>query len=354
MVLELDVCTQACAPATATKVKSFAMPDLPAYFPYSLRRNEHEIAALKVTKNWFFQGCRDNLPGSKYTKAKVQYDLDNFAFLASTCYPEADRERIQTCSDFLILLFHLDDITDEMTPAQSDSTADIVMNTLRNPEGYTSPTRVGVLIKDFWTRFISTGSIDAQQRFIKAFDLYFKSIHNQSSYRQTGYIPPPDDYAQLRRDTSGCMMCYALTEYANNIDIPGTVMEHDAILGMQNASNDLVSFANDIYSFNLEQSKGDTHNMIAVLMYSEGIDLQTAVDCVAARCKEAMDDYYKHRERLPSWGIEIDRRVEIYADGLADWMIGVMRWSFVTYRYFRRDLQEVNESQVVRLWEREK
>jgi len=123
---------------------SFAIPDLPSYFKYSLRRNQHEKIALRITKNWFFQGCQDK----KFERAKAQYDVDNFAFLASTCYPEADKEHMQTCSDFLILLFHLDDITDEMTPIQSDSTADIVMKTLRNPHGYSSPTRVGFLIKE--------------------------------------------------------------------------------------------------------------------------------------------------------------------------------------------------------------
>ncbi|KAF5358647.1 hypothetical protein D9758_007706 [Tetrapyrgos nigripes] len=253
-----------------------------------------------------------------------------------------------------------------------------------------------IFSSSFWRRFIRTGSPGAQRRFIKAFDLYFKSIHNQSAYRTAGFVPSPHDYATLRRDTSGCMMCYALTECefrashvirphrynfflcfvdANDLHIPDSVMLHPAIRGMEDASNDLVSFANvsvikvilfsrivmdihmitqDIYSYNLEQSKGDTHNMIAVLMHRDQIPLQAAVERVGDICRDAIDRYNKWRRKLPSWGPEIDSDVARYADGLADWMVGVMHWSFETERYFGRQAKIVKKEQVVRLYPRAK
>ncbi|KAF5358646.1 hypothetical protein D9758_007705 [Tetrapyrgos nigripes] len=129
--------------ATSVVTGSFSIPDLPSYFKYSLRKNSYERQVLFETKGWFFQGDFFVKP-----RASDSYDRDNFAFLASTCYPEADYLRIRACSDFLILLFHLDDITDDMDTTDTDSVAEIVMNTLRDPYGYDSPTRVGVLIKE--------------------------------------------------------------------------------------------------------------------------------------------------------------------------------------------------------------
>jgi hypothetical protein len=37
---------------------------------------------------------------------------------------------------------------------------------------------------------------------------------------------------------------------------------------------------------------------------------------------------------LPSWGPEIDEQVKIYVDGLADWIVGSLHWSFDSERYF--------------------
>lgn len=129
--------------ATSLSTGSFSIPNLPAYFKYSLRQNPYERQVLLETKGWFFQGNFYIKP-----RAYESYDRDNFAYLASTCYPEADYLRIRACSDFLILLFHLDDITDDMDTTDTDTVAEIVMNTLRDPQGYDSPTRVGVLIKE--------------------------------------------------------------------------------------------------------------------------------------------------------------------------------------------------------------
>jgi hypothetical protein len=104
----------------------------------------------------------------------------------------------------------------------------------------------------------------------------------------------------------------------------------------------------------MEQSKGDTHNMIAVLMHRDNIPLQTAVERVGDICRDAIDRYNNWRRKLPSWGPEIDRDVARYADGLADWMLGVMHWSFETERYFGRHAKVVKREQVVRLYPRAK
>jgi hypothetical protein len=105
----------------------------------------------------------------------------------------------------------------------------------------------------------------------------------------------------------------------------------------------------DIFSYNVEQSKGDTHNMIPVVMNQEGIDLQSAVDFVGDMCKQSIDRFDEERSRLPSWGPEIDRQVAIYVDGLANWIVGSLHWSFETERYFGKTGRQVKASRVVDL-----
>ena len=81
-------------------------------------------------------------------------------------------------------------------------------------------------------------------------------------------------------DSLGCKSTFALIEYANNLDIPDEVMEHPSIRSLDEACNDLVTWSNvcstffiqlacnmnrqaqrvchfqDIFSYNVEQSKG--------------------------------------------------------------------------------------------------
>jgi hypothetical protein len=89
--------------------------------------------------------------------------------------------------------------------------------------------------------------------------------------------------------------------------------------------------------------------MIPVVMNQEGIDLQTAVDFVGNMCKQSIDRFNEERSRLPSWGPEIDREVAIYVDGLANWIVGSLHWSFESERYFGKKGRQVKATRVVDL-----
>ena len=85
--------------------------------------------------------------------------------------------------------------------------------------------------------------------------------------------------------------------------------------------------------------------MIVVVQHQEKLELQEALDYVGDLCFGCIDRYEKLRASLPSWSPEIDAQVQVYVDGLGDWMIGNLVWSFETERYFgtagpqvRRDL----------------
>ena len=43
---------------------------------------------------------------------------------------------------------------------------------------------------------------------------------------------------------SGCKPCWALIEYAYNLDIPDEVMEHPTVLALGESTNDLVTWSN--------------------------------------------------------------------------------------------------------------
>lgn len=88
-----------------------------------------------------------------------------------------------------------------------------------------------------------------KKRFIHTFDLFFIAVTQQAQDRAAGIIPDLESYITLRRDTSGCKPCWALIEYANGLDIPDEVMEHEVLETLGEAANDHVTWSNVSVSF---------------------------------------------------------------------------------------------------------
>ncbi|KAG5646722.1 hypothetical protein DXG03_002404 [Asterophora parasitica] len=327
-------------PTAPTKI---VLPDLVSHCTFTKRVSRHRKQVTTETKRWLFEG--GNLTGKK----RDAFHGLKAGLLTAMCYPDAGCSQLRVCNDFLTYLFHLDNLSDDMDNRGTRATADVVLNSLYHPNAYRSPARVGKMTRDYYKRMITTASPGAQQRFIETFDFFFQSVTQQAIDRAAGVIPDLESYIALRRDTSGCKPCWALIEYANNLDIPDEVMEHPIIQSLGEAANDLVTWSNDIFSYNVEQSKGDTHNMIPVVMHEEGLDLQAAVDFVGTMCKQSIDRFVDDRANLPSWGPEIDRDVATYVDGLADWIVGSLHWSFESERYFGKAGRDVKATRVVDL-----
>ncbi|THH32805.1 hypothetical protein EUX98_g1401 [Antrodiella citrinella] len=328
------------APSQPTKI---VIPDLVSHCNFPLRNNRHRKQASVECKQWLFRGGNLN-----ERKRKAFHGL-KAGLLTAMCYPDAAYPQLRVCCDFMNWLFHLDNISDELNDRGTVHASVVVMNTLYHPHSYRSTNRVGKMTRDYWKRLILTGSPGMQQRFQETMDFFFQAVTQQAQDRENGVVPDLDSYVSMRRDTSGCKPCWALIEYAYNLTLPDEVMEHPIIVALGEATNDLVTWSNDIFSYNVEQSKGDTHNMIVVVMKQYRLDLQSAVDFVGRLCMQAIDRFNNDRKHLPSWGPETDRQVEIYVNGLADWIVGSLHWSFESERYFAKAGPEVKKTRIVEL-----
>ncbi|KZT04442.1 terpenoid synthase [Laetiporus sulphureus 93-53] len=329
--------------ASSSSPTKFYLPDLVGHSTIPVRCNRHHKQANTESTQWLICG------GKLTDKKRDAFRGLKAGYLTSMCYPLAGYPQLRVCCDFMNYLFHLDNISDEMNDSGTVGTAAQVLNVLYHPYASQPNTKVGRMTRDYWLRLIATASPGAQQRFIETFDMFFQAVTQQAMDRESGAIPDLESYIAVRRDTSGCKPCWALIEYANNLDLSWEVMDHPIIRGLGEAANDLVTWSNDIFSYNVEQSKGDTHNMIIVVQSQQGLDLQSAVDFVGELCKQSIDRFQYLRENLPSWGPEMDRQVQIYVGGLADWISGSLKWSFESERYFAKTGLEVKKTRVVNL-----
>ncbi|EPQ52188.1 terpenoid synthase [Gloeophyllum trabeum ATCC 11539] len=319
------------------------LPDLVSHCDFPLRTNVHCARASKESEEWFLQNANLN----KHRRA--DFLALKAGELTSMCYPYAPYHELRVCCDFMNYLFHLDDLMDDMKKSSTWSLRDEVIGVLRDPDGYRPQSRVGKMTRDFWTRLATTSTFGVESRFIKTFDAFFSAVSQQAYDRQEGHIPDLESYIAMRRDTSGCRPCWALIEYAYDLAIPDEVMEHPILCSLGDAANDLVTWSNDIFSYNNEQARGDTHNMIVVVMKQKHLSLQSAVDFVGSMCKDSIDRFVEDRANLPSWGPGIDDAVARYVQGLADWIVGSLHWSFDSGRYFGDKGKDVKMSRVVEL-----
>nr|BBH51500.1 putative sesquiterpene synthase [Clitopilus sp.] len=339
------------ATTASTQPDHFVLPDLVSHcsFPLVYHTDGDRIAAQSV--NWLDSNCPDLNAKQRVALRGLQAG-ELTAFCYNTCTPE----RLRVVSDFMNYLFHLDNISDGMMTRETDVLADVVMNALWFSGKY-MPTKEqsadelnpGKLARDFWARCIPDAGPGCQARFKETLELFFEAVNIQARARDDDVVPDLESYIDVRRDTSGCKPCWALIEYALDIDLPDFVVEHPIIEALNQSTNDLVTWSNDIFSYNVEQSRGDTHNMIVILMKYHGHTLQSAVDYVGDLCQKTIDDFQANRQKLPSWGAEVDEMVQRYVVGLQDWIVGSLHWSFQTHRYFGADGANVKKNRIVKL-----
>ena len=111
----------------------------------------------------------------------------------------------------------------------------------------------------------------------------------------------------------------------------------------------LTKSAQDLFSYNVEQSRHDTHNMLCIFMVHDGLSLQQAADRVGEMCEQTMGSFIEDKKRVPSWGESIDKDVKLYVNGLHEWVVGSLHWSFMSTRYFGDNGGTVKATRIVEL-----
>lgn len=90
--------------------------------------------------------------------------------------------------------------------------------------------------------------------------------------------------------------------------------------------------------------------MIIILQQRYGMELQDAMNYVGEMYRVSMENFVENKARLPSFGSpELDRDVAGYVQGLQDWVVGALHWSFMSQRYLGTDGAEVKKHRYVKL-----
>ncbi|KAG1814749.1 isoprenoid synthase domain-containing protein [Suillus subaureus] len=307
-----------------SELAGFILPDLFSHCRYPLRVNPHSHLVSCASEQWFFTEAHVVEP--EITKFRAFRLRDYNAY----CYPDADASHFRNISDFLNWAFMADDYFDDCDIDDIKGMRECCISALRDPISFQTENPLGKICKSFFSRITATAGSSCTERFIHGLDLFLIAAAKEIDNRAMGHTYDLESYTALRRNSTGIKCCFALIEYAAQMDLPNEVVSHPVIKAMEDAVSDYTAWCNDILSYNKEQSRHDTLcNLIAVLMREQGLDLQGAVDYSGQLCKSAIQRFEDNRTALPSWGEELDRQVAIYIQGMLDLAVGSLHWALI-------------------------
>ncbi|CUA76131.1 hypothetical protein RSOLAG22IIIB_12060 [Rhizoctonia solani] len=204
---------------------------------------------------------------------------------------------------------------------------DTTMNVLRNPDDVQPELKIAATLHSFFNRMRRNGSPTAIRHFVEATESYTRAITQEMIHKHAGHIQTFEEYRKYRPDTSAVKIALATLEYAHGIDIPDEVLHNPIISELTLAGNEILTWANDIYSFRLA--------------------LQDAVNYVNQLIEQRVQDYLATRAKLPSFGAHLDGEVARYVKGVEYSIQACIEWSLMTTRYFGTDAETVKETGVV-------
>jgi len=275
-------------------------------------------------------------------------DLD-LAYCASMIHADSEREQLYLSSDWLAWGTYGDDAyprwfgaTRNLAAAKAQDERLPLFMPLEDDEPVPEPANpIERGLADLWRRTAGPMTADARRRFRTAVEVMTASwlweLHNQAQNR----VPDPVDYIEMRRRTFGSDMTIALARLAHDEEVPEGIYQTRTLRELETAAQDYACFVNDLYSYQKEiEFEGEVHNMVLVVENFLGVGRATARNIVVDLARARMEQF-EHilatglDDLLDRWQLDDRARAVItgHADGLKEWMSGILEWHRACLRY---------------------
>ncbi|OEU96973.1 terpene synthase family protein [Streptomyces oceani] len=204
-------------------------------------------------------------------------------------------------------------------------------------------------LADLWRRTAGPMRRPARTQFRRAVEdmtaSWLWELANQAEHR----IPDPIDYIEMRRQTFGSDMTMSLSRLTQLDDLPVEVHEARVVREMENSAQDYACFTNDLFSYQKEvEFEGELHNIVVVVQHFLSVDRHTARDVVADLMAARMRQFQQSvTEEIPQLCAELKLdeaaagALTRHAEGLQDWMSGILEWHRRCVRYTDAELRRL-------------
>ncbi|KAF5346490.1 hypothetical protein D9756_010111 [Leucocoprinus leucothites] len=310
---------------------TYHLPDLLEELPWPRLLSEHYEEVRVESDAWIESFNPFN------EKGREAFRACDFSLLSALTYSPREKIIIRLGADLMNLFFTFDEYTDIQDHAGALALRDIVDDAFQNPEKPRPEREVclGAITRDFWNRAraIVPRNASCLKHFLKDWEGFSSNVVQEAEDRMNQRSRGFFDYLKIRRHTSGSYPTLALCEFG--LDLPEEVYYHPMFVVLRDQAAELIALINDVYSLAMERSRGlNWHNAVMLVMREQNISLPEAMEWILNYGQRVVKSFNANVAALPSWGPDVDRRVQIYVAGIAQNIRGVDDWTFESHRYF--------------------
>jgi len=311
-------------------INAIILPQL--YCPFPSRINPHTKMAERSAREWV---SRMNLVPAFMSKST--YASIRVGELSGRTFFDASAANLELITAWNGWLHFWDDQCDEgdigRLPERLSVRAERLREILAGDEPRAEDSAIVTALYDLRRRMYAMASKDWIVRFRARTNAYFDACIWEARNRAAMSIPDVTHYVARRRDSGAVYTEFELFEIICGVILPTRVRESPLMRHLGRTANNVVSWSNDIISFDKELMRDDFHNLPAVLQHEHGITLQEAVYRAAGFVESEVRRFIEIEDQLPEYPPELARDVAAYLNFLRDWMRGNIDWSLISGRF---------------------
>ncbi|RWR01805.1 hypothetical protein ED28_11305 [[Pantoea] beijingensis] len=324
-------------------MSSFSKPDF--YCPFTTWMNPHHDQSWDLSRQWLKQTGL-----IKGRQATERLDRSGFSQLTAQAYPNATQQQLTIAINWLIWLFLFDDQLDECYLGHDKQQAAVIIDRLYQfthidtCQSLEPSSPIEVAFVDLCQEYTRTLNVQQHQSFMQNIRNYLASMRWEVSTRADGTLPHFINFIELRRDTGAVRMVLDLIEYCLGSPIPNEIANSLEMQVLKDCTIDVICMSNDLFSFEKEQARGDTNNLVTVWQHCTHSDLQEAADTIYRFVLNRQQLFIDTQSRLESLlhTLKLDEQtctsIRDYVQGMGHWMRANLEFSLRTPRYF--DIEE--------------
>lgn len=319
------------------------------YYPFSPVINPHADAIHESTLNWLscFDVFRDDVSYNAFYSSHI-------GRLAARFHPYAPQDALQLVSDWYAWMFLKDDQRDEseigkhpqLLAAANNRYLEILKG--KNPRPGEQPLTYALM--DLRQRLIEKAPTSIwMRRFTRRVAEHFTSTVWEATNRSRGLRPDLKAYVRMRPITGGMYVDTEFIGIAERTHVPPEVREQPDVEALMRTSNNVICWANDLFSLEKEAERGDVHNLVLILQYEQGCSLQKAVSEAVAMHNAQVQEFERVVPHIPSFGQAVNANLSRFIDVLKTRMRGNLDWSQESGRYKSRQILVTRNGKVEEL-----
>ncbi|KAL7961271.1 isoprenoid synthase domain-containing protein [Trichoderma compactum] len=268
----------------------------------------------KVEADEWFKNCGLSLLQLK-RKEELKFNKTDFGFATAVWAPSAEEDRFRTAVDWSNWIFYFDDHKFQFNegplandPAKAQEEVDCILGILNDNSPRVQANRpLQYVFQAIWDR-IKTEKVP--NSFLGN---YLEGLLYQSKLSKSSSVPAltVDQYMSYRRRTIGVVLAIRLVEYAEDIKLSQTQMDHPSL---QLCTSTIVDLFNDNLSYKKEVELNDAGNNLITILKAHDLSDQDAMNSRGKMLDDCCKDWQSALDRLPAWGEEIDKEVQKYLE----------------------------------------